>query len=882
MAKGVKRIILAKGLYYPDKSQSKTTQVTIAADKNVIFEVDEWIKGTPEEVKMQKVYWLRQTNDRKIIMFRDLGKQLQFQINKKFSGSYAYYIEASLSGKRDFKNDAGIYVNGYTEPLIKASDWRKTPTGADIKNGTPIRYGELLYIWLDTEGLNGNRITIEVYNQALGADHYIDRYTNVLIRDGEVAFQIANTSKWISKVGWKEGVEEFYIKAKINNTYIKDHLGDDNHAVYLGVENKEIKQEAGVSENLTPTKVFQAEINAKRHEPCKFDEITVTTPIVKDGKTQTETTTVFKDGQTLQNSKATDEKINRTVHFKFNDYSIAPDAQTILNNILGFLLEHKGTTMQMSGYACVIGPEVYNQNLSQKRSDAVKKFFTGGGLDSRRINSIGRGEYNIQSPDDYDHRNEKVYQDARRVDISFNFPGHTANAVVFETIAPSSPKNVILDILGFEVDDCYRDTEKHKKEVIVKSPDAKEFKGSGTQLEFPIQSTLSNFNPAPLNYIWPKNNVLHKFADSAALYKVHIHSCRYYSLKNKPALLIKAYPDIKWEIAFELKLDVKNYSHTNMPSEYRIFEKHQKIAREEGYKRWLMNKQGKVPMVIGLGLKAEWNDSKRKANLTKEWEPKTKILTKTLSKSVELVQEGINICRGVMKATSLPLTFDIRYPKIEVIASWYLQNEPDHDNKVAMVGELNFGAKPFIGASVTIDLIAAAITVASYATTGSPAISKIIERIRSAGKKVGAEIGINAEFYGELELMFKEFKFNSLKESEMGHMLIGGKMGMKVIAEIKAGNNPWYTKKKPKFEFSALARATGDAYFGGDIKIDNDKNGLYYEPTLKFSGLEVILEAEVTVGWFSNSVEKKYTDIVPSKIIQFEKQYINKNDDANK
>ena len=59
------------------------------------------------------------------------------------------------------------------------------------------------------------------------------------------------------------------------------------------------------------------------------------------------------------------------------------------------------------------------------------------------------------------------------------------------------------------------------------------------------------------------------------------------------------------------------------------------------------------------------------------------------------------------------------------------------------------------------------------------------------------------------------------------------------------------------------------------MKIDSDKNGIFIEPTLKFSGLEVTLKVEVTVGWFKEGVEKKYSEVVPKKEIKLNKHYLN-------
>jgi hypothetical protein len=469
----------------------------------------------------------------------------------------------------------------------------------------------------------------------------------------------------------------------------------------------------------------------------------------------------------------------------------------------------------------------------------------------------------------------KNYLQNRRVDISFVFHAHDAQTIVYDVIAPSIEikKELTIDIIKQESKACFRGKDKHEKkswiidvgQAIDKGETQKEF--TVPSFNYKVYSDLSRYNPAPIQYIWPAATKPNQF-------HLHVHSCRWFSNKKNTTVLIKAYPDIKWELAFELKIDIKHYSHTNMPSEYRIFEKHQKIATKEGYKRWELNKKGEIPIVVGIGLKAEWDDKFRKVSLTKEWEKKTEILAKTLAKSVELIQTAINVCRGVMETTSIPVSFGVEYPKFEAVASWYQQNEPGY-LKLAKVGEINFGAKPFIGVTTTIDLIAAAVTIASYSTTGSPAISKIVNKIRNAGKKVGAEISADAEFYGNIEVMFKEVKINSIKGTQGGFLLIGGKMGMKLIVEVKAGNDPWYSKKKPIIPFTALGRAEGDSYFGGEMKIDSDEKGIYIEPTLKFSGLQVKLKAEVTVGWFTESVEKEYDNVVPEKEINFAKHYLN-------
>jgi len=98
-------------------------------------------------------------------------------------------------------------------------------------------------------------------------------------------------------------------------------------------------------------------------------------------------------------------------------------------------------------------------------------------------------------------------------------------------------------------------------------------------------------------------------------------------------------------------------------------------------------------------------------------------------------------------------------------------------------------------------------------------------------------------------------------------------MGLKIIIEFKVGNSAGYKKKKPIIPFEALAKGTGDAYFGGEMKLDSDKIGLFIEPILKFSGLELTFEGQVTVGWFKRSIEVKDI-LVPEKIIHLKKNYL--------
>ncbi|SHE82594.1 OmpA family protein [Chryseobacterium sp. OV279] len=883
MAKGVKKIQVTKGLYYPDMSV-KGQRVTLKPDQWVYFGVEEWLPGTTAEDKKKEIIWMRQTNNRKIIINQAPSKGgYKFLISKQFCGSYHYYIEASLSGKRDPKNPVGLYVKGWCDPKIVTSKWT-TQRGSktSIKNQNKINfisYGHVVYLNLMTEGLNGNTLTIELWNQQTAKkDKLVHVYNNVQVIDGEVNLKIENTYSWMAHVDNIQNVEEFYIKVKdtASKQYIKDNLGDDLHAIYLNVKNKVVTTNANVSKNQTPTKVYKPDVNSVRQEPCRFEMIKITESEVKDGKASNTTVTVFDNGKGIKKiqSAALQERIERTIYYKFDSTVIDKDGVAILNNVLKFLLEHKDSTMNLSGYACVIGKQNYNKGLSQRRADVVKKFFADGGLDPSRIISVGKGEVDPtddkMGKDNIRFKNERDYESNRRVDISFVFNAHDAQTINYEVVAPteSTKKDLTIDISGFDTNECYHGSKnKHKKQILMTDVGQAVDKGDTKQtfapssFNYKVYSNMSRFNAAPIKYIWP-------IATNPNQFHMNIHSCRYFSNDKRTTVLIKAYPDIKWELALEFQVNVSNYKASNMPAG-NIYAKHQEKSRQAGYKRMQLNKDGKVPINVGVGLSAEWDAGREKRSFTNEFADKIEVVARMIATAVNIVQNAINYAQSAAKETAIPVGFNLRYPKFTVVGKWYLERVNERAS-LSVIGEVGFGFKPLIGAEVVIDIIGAAIAVASYGATGNPAAAKLINKFRGGLEKLGASVTFTATFYGELEIMVDALKIDSINGINMqGKTTIGGKMGatIELSISIEVGTVKG-TKAKPIVTFKAAAKA--DSYFGGDIVIDSDTTGLFIQPVLKFSGVVLSVEIEGEVGWWKSNFK------VEEKVMKEETYYMDK------
>ena len=71
-------------------------------------------------------------------------------------------------------------------------------------------------------------------------------------------------------------------------------------------------------------------------------------------------------------------------------------------------------TVQIVGHTCDMGPESYNQNLSERRAKAVRDFLVNeAGVDSNRLNVSGKGESQPAYPNDSEANRKKN----RRVDF---------------------------------------------------------------------------------------------------------------------------------------------------------------------------------------------------------------------------------------------------------------------------------------------------------------------------------------------------------------------------------------------------------------------------------------------------------------------------------
>jgi OOP family OmpA-OmpF porin len=80
------------------------------------------------------------------------------------------------------------------------------------------------------------------------------------------------------------------------------------------------------------------------------------------------------------------------VHFVLNDASIQPNLYPLLNEIVALLKANPGSSIVLEGHADATGEDEFNQLLSQKRTESLRKYLLSQGIDPDRVQTGSFGE----------------------------------------------------------------------------------------------------------------------------------------------------------------------------------------------------------------------------------------------------------------------------------------------------------------------------------------------------------------------------------------------------------------------------------------------------------------------------------------------------------
>ena len=90
------------------------------------------------------------------------------------------------------------------------------------------------------------------------------------------------------------------------------------------------------------------------------------------------------------------QALSATTLFKLNSATLSPAGEAELRVLAGYINGHdlQISDIKVNGYTCDLGPESYNQGLSQRRAGAVAGFLARQGVPSDLMEVSGMGESN--------------------------------------------------------------------------------------------------------------------------------------------------------------------------------------------------------------------------------------------------------------------------------------------------------------------------------------------------------------------------------------------------------------------------------------------------------------------------------------------------------
>jgi OmpA family len=124
------------------------------------------------------------------------------------------------------------------------------------------------------------------------------------------------------------------------------------------------------------------------------------------------------------------------VFFGFDEAQLTADAQDVVAQAAQAYRTDGSATIMVTGHTDTVGSSAYNQNLSERRAEAVAVELVRQGVPQTAITTVGRGEQDLLVPTGDEVREAQN----RRVEIQL--PEPPAPPVMAEPVAPAEPAPV--------------------------------------------------------------------------------------------------------------------------------------------------------------------------------------------------------------------------------------------------------------------------------------------------------------------------------------------------------------------------------------------------------------------------------------------------------
>ena len=123
-----------------------------------------------------------------------------------------------------------------------------------------------------------------------------------------------------------------------------------------------------------------------KKRPPELPPAPTETPVATDGGESSDTLA----GRLNEQFKR--EVTSDTVHFALDQYDLDPEARSILDSQVRWLLAHPNTRVTIEGHCDERGTREYNLGLGDRRANAAKNYLAARGVSPTRINTISYGK----------------------------------------------------------------------------------------------------------------------------------------------------------------------------------------------------------------------------------------------------------------------------------------------------------------------------------------------------------------------------------------------------------------------------------------------------------------------------------------------------------
>ncbi|MFO8032022.1 MAG: OmpA family protein [Desulfohalobiaceae bacterium] len=124
---------------------------------------------------------------------------------------------------------------------------------------------------------------------------------------------------------------------------------------------------------------------------------------LRQAMSQQEQASIRRDQEVLQAT------FDSEVFFDFDSATLKPGGRRELERVADVLNKYRKTNIQVEGHTDQKGPEEYNQKLSERRAEAVKKALLQMGVIEERVHAVGYGETQPISSDPSQNRRVEIY-----------------------------------------------------------------------------------------------------------------------------------------------------------------------------------------------------------------------------------------------------------------------------------------------------------------------------------------------------------------------------------------------------------------------------------------------------------------------------------------